>query len=94
MRPDPNTKRPRRSNGSYTDGFEETPNVLCVTTVVYPDTTSVDRARGEVGTHLIKPCVDHPSNSIEPCMHECNLLPLPDLVDFVDSCYQEFFDGS
>ena len=70
------------------------PNVLCVTTVVYPDTTSVDRARGEVGAHLIKPCVDHHSNSIEPCMHECNLLPLPDLVDFVDSCYREFFDGS
>ena len=74
--------------------LQRDPSVLCVTTVVYPDTTSVERARREVSTHLVKTCTDDHDNPIGPCMHECNLLPLPDLVGFVDSCYQEFFYGS
>lgn len=73
--------------------LQRDPSVLCVTTVVYPDTTSIERARQDVSSDLIKKCGDDPENSVEPNMHECNLLPLSDIGGFVDSCYREFFDG-
>ena len=74
--------------------LQRDPSVLCVTTVVYPDTTGTDQGRQDVTSHLVRVCADYDSNPIEPAMHECNLLPLPDLEEFVERCYQEFFYGS
>ena len=67
--------------------------VSCVTMIVHPDDLSVDGARGDISTHLVKKCAEHPSNPIEPRMHEGNLLPVPDLGTFLDRCYQEFVVG-
>ena len=74
--------------------LQRDPSVLCVTTVVHPDTTSIQQARQDVSSHLIGRCANDQNNPVEPGMHECNLLPLSNLVGFVDSCYQEFFHGS
>ena len=68
-------------------------SVLCVTMVVHPDTISIDRARQDVASHLVKKCAEHPTNPISPVMHESNLLPLPDMTTFLDNCYQEFVNG-
>ena len=70
------------------------PSVLCVTTVVYPDTTDTDQGRQEVSSHLVQVCANNHDNPVGPAMHECNLLPLPGLEEFVEGCYQEFFYGS
>ena len=74
--------------------LQRDPSVLCVTTVVHPDTTSIDQGRQDFSSHLIQRCADHQNNPVGPAMHECNLLPLPDLEGFVERCYQEFFHGS
>ena len=74
--------------------FQQDPSVLCATTVVYPNTTSIAQARQDVSAHLVAKCVNHQSSRIDSRMLECNLLPLPNLVEFVDKCYQEFFCGS
>ena len=74
--------------------LQRDPSVLCVTTVVFPNTTSIARARQDVSSHLVKKCADNQSNPVESSMLECNLLPMPALVEFVNNCYQEFFYGS
>ena len=74
--------------------LQRDPSVMCVTTVVYPDTTSVDQGRQDFSSHLVQKCANSQNNPVEPAMHECNLLPLPDLEGFVERCYQEFFYGS
>ena len=73
--------------------LKEDPSVLCVTMVVHPDTISIGRARQEIESHLVKKCAEHPDNPISPVMHEGNLLPLSDMIAFLDSCYEEFVDG-
>ena len=74
--------------------IEKDPSVLCVTMIVYPDSTSIDQGRQDVSSHLVHKCADDHDNPVAPGMHECNLLPLSDLLGFVDGCYQEFFYGS
>ena len=74
--------------------LQRDPSVLCVTTIVYPNNTSIAQARQDVSSHLVKKCADDQSNPVEPGVLECNLLPLPDLVEFVDNCCREFFYGS
>ena len=68
-------------------------SVLCVTVVVYPDSTLIDQARQEVTSHLVQRSAADQTNPVGSHMHECNLLPLDDLEGFVERCYQEFFDG-
>ena len=70
------------------------PSVLCVTTVVHPDTTPIDQGRKDIVSHLVQRCAENQNNPVGPDMHECNLLPLADLEGFVEHCYQEFFYGS
>lgn len=69
------------------------PRVSYITMVTYPDTLSTDRARQDVSAYLAKKCTEHSTNPINPERHEGNLLPLPDMIAFLDSCYQEFING-
>ena len=69
-------------------------SALCVTMIVYPDSIPIQRARQEVSSHLVQRCATDQTNPVGPSMHECNLLSLQDLEGFVESCYQEFFNGS
>ena len=86
--------RARRVKWFVYKWLQRDPSVLCVTTIVYPDTTDTDQGRQDVTSHLVQVCADNENNPVEPSMHECNLMPLPDLEDFVERCYQEFFYGS
>ena len=56
--------------------LQRDPSVLCVTTIVYPNNTSIAQARQDVSSHLVKKCADDQSNPVEPGVLECNLTTL------------------
>ena len=67
-------------------------SVICTTMVVCPEEVPIDKARQEISAHLVLKCAQHASESTVPGMHEADLLPLPEMVEFLDKCHQEFMN--
>lgn len=70
------------------------PSVVCTTMITCPDIMPIQKARESISVHLVQKCAQHTSNPTNPGMHEVNLLPLPDMIDFLDGCHREFIFGN
>lgn len=75
------------------DWLNHSPNVHMVTLIVHGESVDSERARRDIAHHLIERIRDDDANPRQPEEHEANLVPIPNMVDFLDSCTTEFTDA-